>query len=68
MRNTLPQTVEDTLEDGSGNRVTALGFNRKGIYLAAGHHDGRVTIWDFNTRSVARVFIGHVRPITSARY
>jgi COMPASS component SWD1 len=68
LRNTLPQTVEDTLEDGSGNRVTSLGFNRKGSYLAAGHHDGRVTVWDFNTRSVARVFIGHVRPITSVSW
>jgi COMPASS component SWD1 len=68
LRNTLPQTVEDTLEDGSGNRVTSLGFNRKGCYLAAGHHDGRVTVWDFDTRSVARVFIGHVRPITSVSW
>lgn len=61
----MPQGLEDTLEDGSGNRVTALGFNYKGSYLAAGHHDGRTTVWDFDTRSIVRVLIGHVRPVTS---
>jgi len=68
VRNTLPHILEDTLDDGSGNRVTVLGFNRKGRYLAAGHHDGRCTIWDFDTRTIAKVFIGHVRPLTSVSW
>jgi len=68
LRNTLPQRLESTLDDGSGNRVTCLGFNRKGRYLAAGHHDGRCTVWNFETRSVEKVLIGHVRPITSVSW
>lgn len=38
-----------------------------GTYLAVGGHDGRLVIWDFYTKSVVKLLIGHVRPVTSLR-
>eukprot|EP00041_Stephanoeca_diplocostata_P006766 m.93258 g.93258 ORF g.93258 m.93258 type:complete len:143 (-) comp16529_c0_seq7:165-593(-) len=61
----FPEAIEDFLEDGIG--VTAA-FNRRGSLLAVGCNDGRVIIWDFDTRGVARVLSGHVETISSVSW
>lgn len=41
-------------------------FNRKGSLLAVGCNDGRIVIWDFLTRGVAKSIIAHVNhPVCS---
>ncbi|KAI9323510.1 WD40-repeat-containing domain protein [Dichotomocladium elegans] len=40
-------------------------FNRRGTLLAAGCHDGRCVVWDFDTKGIARSMTGHVKPIVS---
>ncbi|RUS26880.1 hypothetical protein BC938DRAFT_484001 [Jimgerdemannia flammicorona] len=59
-----PQIIEETLEDGY---VLTCKFNRKGTLLAAGCQDGRVVVWDFDTRGVARNLHGHVKQVTTVR-
>lgn len=39
-----------------------------GSLLAVGCNDGRVIIWDFDTRGVARILIGHVETISSVSW
>jgi COMPASS component SWD1 len=61
----LPEVIETYLADGHG---TTVSFNGRGSLLAVGCLDGRVCIWDFDTRSVARIFLGHVHPVTSVSW
>ena len=42
-----------------------IAFNRRGTLLAAGLQDGRVVLWDFDTRGVARSCQPHIAPLTS---
>ena len=56
--------------DGSLDCVTmaiTLNFNRFGTLLAVGCNDGRVVIWDFLTRGIAKVIQAHVHPVCSLR-
>lgn len=46
--------------------VTAT-FNRRGSLLAVGCNDGRIVIWDFLTRGIAKILSAHVHPVTSVR-
>lgn len=43
-------------------------FNPRGNLLAAGCSDGRVVIWDFLTRSIVKIFVGHVQPVVQLGY
>lgn len=44
-------------------------FNRHGTLLAVGCNDGRITIWDFLTRIVAKGFVAHAgHPVSYLRY
>lgn len=44
---------------------TVAAFNRKGSFLAVGCNDGRVFLWDFETRTTAKVIWAHVSAVTS---
>lgn len=48
----LPKGVEEILER---DKATCVCFNRHGNVLAVGTEAGHVTLWDFDTRSVAAV-------------
>ena len=51
----------------SGSEALTCAFNRRGTLLAVGCNDGRIAIWDFMTRGIARMLNGHIHPITSLR-
>jgi len=60
--------VQDS--DGTLDCVsTALtcAFNKHGTLLAVGCNDGRIVIWDFLTRGIAKVIGAHVHPVCSIR-
>ena len=48
-----------------GSEAVVCQFNRRGTMLAVGCNDGRIAIWDFMTRGIARQFSSHIHPITS---
>ena len=52
----------------SGSEALTSAFNRRGTLLAVGCNDGRIAVWDFMTRGIARMLNGHIHPITSLRF
>ncbi|KPM07920.1 retinoblastoma-binding protein 5-like protein [Sarcoptes scabiei] len=54
----------DTILEGSSYAIT-LAFNRYGTILAAGCNDGKIQLWDFMTREVAKTITAHLGPVTS---
>ncbi|KAG1682002.1 Retinoblastoma-binding protein 5 [Nymphon striatum] len=54
--------------DGSLDCISlavTCAFNRRGTLLAVGCNDGRIFIWDFLTRGIAKIISAHVHPICS---
>eukprot|EP00118_Oscarella_pearsei_P009524 m.55044 g.55044 ORF g.55044 m.55044 type:complete len:171 (+) comp34445_c0_seq5:66-578(+) len=58
-----PEENDGTLD--SGSVALTCAFNRRGTLLAVGCNDGRIVIWDFLTRSVAKTYTNHVLSISS---
>lgn len=45
--------------------AVTCNFNRRGSLLAVGCNDGRIVLWDFLTRGIAKIIPAHVHPICS---
>lgn len=60
------QEFDGTLD--SVSVAITCAFNRRGTLLAVGCNDGRIVIWDFLTRGIAKLISAHVHPVCSLRY
>ncbi|OQR76502.1 retinoblastoma-binding protein 5-like [Tropilaelaps mercedesae] len=43
-------------------------FNRYGTLLAVGCNDGRIVLWDFLTRGIAKIITAHIHPVCSLSF
>ncbi|RZF33640.1 hypothetical protein LSTR_LSTR007018 [Laodelphax striatellus] len=54
--------------DGSLDCISlavTCSFNKRGTLLAVGCNDGRIVIWDFLTRGIAKIICAHIHPVCS---
>nr|XP_002129816.1 retinoblastoma-binding protein 5-like [Ciona intestinalis] len=58
-----PEEADGTLDTGS--MAVTCTFNRHGTLLAVGCNDGRIVVWDFLTRGIAKVYNAHAHPVCS---
>ena len=61
-----PEQSDGTLD--SGSMAVTCTFNRHGTLLAVGCTDGRIVVWDFLTRGIAKVYNAHAHPVCSLRF
>lgn len=47
------------------NMAITCAFNRRGTLLAVGCNDGRIVVWDFLTRGIAKIISAHIHPVCS---
>ena len=62
--------VEQQEADGTLDCISmalTCTFNRWGTLLAVGCNDGRIVIWDFLTRGIAKIISAHIHPVCSLR-
>lgn len=45
--------------------AVTCAFNKRGTLLAVGCNDGRIVVWDFLTRGIAKIISAHVHPVCS---
>ncbi|XP_025836527.1 retinoblastoma-binding protein 5 homolog [Agrilus planipennis] len=48
--------------------AVTCAFNKRGTLLAVGCNDGRIVIWDFLTRGIAKIISAHVHPVCSVSW
>lgn len=58
-----PEEFDGTLD--SISLAATCAFNKRGTLLAVGCNDGRIFIWDFLTRGIAKSISAHVHPVCS---
>ncbi|XP_058799464.1 retinoblastoma-binding protein 5 homolog [Phymastichus coffea] len=58
-----PEEFDGTLDCIS--LAVTCAFNKRGTLLAVGCNDGRIVIWDFLTRGIAKIISAHVHPVCS---
>ncbi|XKL61376.1 hypothetical protein PGB90_008433 [Kerria lacca] len=58
-----PEEFDGTLDCVS--LAVTCSFNRRGTLLAVGCNDGRIVIWDFLTRGIAKIISAHMHPVCS---
>ncbi|XP_063811163.1 retinoblastoma-binding protein 5 isoform X2 [Pseudophryne corroboree] len=58
-----PEEADGTLDCIS--MALTCTFNRWGTLLAVGCNDGRIVIWDFLTRGIAKILSAHIHPVCS---
>ncbi|UYV71401.1 RBBP5, partial [Cordylochernes scorpioides] len=58
-----PEEFDGTLD--SISLAVTCQFNKRGTLLAVGCNDGRIVIWDFLTRGIAKIITAHVHPVCS---
>lgn len=58
-----PEEFDGTLDCMSF--AVTCAFNKYGTLLAVGCNDGRIVIWDFLTRGIAKVLTAHAHPVCS---
>lgn len=56
-----PEDFDGTLDCVS--IAITCAFNRQGTLLAVGCNDGRLVLWDFLTRGIAKIINAHVHPV-----
>ncbi|XP_019624314.1 PREDICTED: retinoblastoma-binding protein 5 homolog [Branchiostoma belcheri] len=61
-----PEEADGTLD--SISLAITCAFNRRGTLLAVGCNDGRIVIWDFLTRGIAKIVNAHVHPVCSVSW
>lgn len=62
------ERMKDSSKDGGcATYVVTLQFNRPGSLIAIGCNDGRIEIWDFVTRRIAKVIVAHSHPVCYLR-
>ena len=49
----------------SSSVALTCAFNRRGTLLAVGCNDGRIAIWDFLTRGIAKMISAHAHTVCS---
>lgn len=65
-KDNFPEEFDGTLDCNS--LAVCCSFNRHGTLLAVGCNDGRIVIWDFLTRGIAKNIPGHAaHPVASIR-
>ncbi|XP_022098531.1 retinoblastoma-binding protein 5-like [Acanthaster planci] len=62
----FPEESDGTLDCIS--MALTCAFNKRGTLLAVGCNDGRVVIWDFLTRGIAKIISAHVHPVCSVSW
>lgn len=58
-----PEEFDGTLDCIS--LAVTCAFNKRGTLLAVGCNDGRIVVWDFLTRGIAKIICAHVHPVCS---
>lgn len=58
-----PEEFDGTLDCIS--LAVTCAFNKRGTLLAVGCNDGRIVIWDFLTRGIAKIITAHMHPVCS---